>query len=95
MYEGLLMVMVLDALTPEPSVAVALTVTDPAEFRDSTQRPPDVVSDWLLMLARVLPDVINHETWRSVADEGDEVAVSVIEDPTVPEDDPLIETDVT
>ena len=79
---------VLVAETPEPSDAVALTVTEPAETPLMTHFPPDVVSDVLEIVAYDEPDVMLHVTWRSVADVGDVVAVKVNVEPLVTLDDP-------
>lgn len=74
---------------------MALTVTDPADSREITALPPVVVSVVLVMLALVEPLVMDQVTWRSSAEDGEVVAVRVIEEPTSPDVLPEIEIEVT
>ena len=87
-------VMVLVAYSPDPSAAVARTVTVPAESPVRTIRPPVDVSlvvydTWLV------PLVIDQFTVLSSALLGEVVAVRVTVEPTCTVELPEIETDVT
>ena len=84
-------VMVCVSYSPYPSSAVALRVTEPAAVKLTVQ---DVLL-WLMIVARLEPELMDHEIPLSVALEGETDTVYVFVSPTSAEEEPLMVMDVT
>ena len=75
-------VMVCVSYSPYPSSAVALRVTEPAAVKLTVQ---DVLL-WLMIVARLEPELMDHEIPLSVALDGETDTVYLTESPTSTED---------